>query len=77
MENTDRELLLNLTNSNYTLRRLYHEHLELEHKLESLRSSTAALLNASAEEKALKWRKLRGMDRIMSILKEHKAASRN
>lgn len=73
MEKSDQELLLQLAPTNYTLRRLYQEHVELEDQLKQFERFPPLTTQASLEQRSLKKRKLRGMDAIMNILNEHRA----
>ncbi|MCB0345828.1 MAG: DUF465 domain-containing protein [Bdellovibrionales bacterium] len=73
MEKSDQALLLQLAPTNYKLRRLYQEHVELEDQLAQFERFPPLTTRASLEQRALKKRKLRGMDAIMGILNEHRA----
>ena len=75
MEAIDRNLVLTLMRSNFELKKLYQEHLELEQEL--LKYSNRGFLTAveEIEEKRLKLEKLRGVDRMMKILGEYRRAA--
>lgn len=73
MEKVDHDLLLELADENYQLRRLYEEHLELEDQLKKFESRPVYSSVARMNQHHLKKRKLKGMDSIMNILSEHRA----
>lgn len=75
MEKVDHDLLLELTNTHYQLRKLYDEHIVLEEQLREFESRPAYSSAGRMKEAELKKRKLKGMDRIMSILNDHRAAA--
>ncbi len=74
MENKDRELVLELMVHNKQLSRLHDEHEKLE--LELKKYSTKVYLTEAdqIEEKRLKKEKLRGVDEMMIILRNHRAS---
>lgn len=72
MEKADRELLMKLAPVDYTLRRLYEEHLHLEKELAEIEHLSSYSGAISMREKEIKKQKLRGMDSIMSILSSYR-----
>ncbi len=72
MENADRELLMRVVETDPDLKRLYFEHVKLEKQVERLSYYARYSSSASLRRQELKKQKLRGMDNIMSILKEHR-----
>ena len=74
MENTDRELILQLSPTNPRLKKLYDQHLKLDKMI--VRFENYAVYSPSAELRAkeLKLEKLRGVDEMMKILNEEREA---
>ena len=72
MENSDKELILKVSKSNAQLRRLYQEHVLLEDMLSSFTKKGFLTAEEELEEKILKKRKLLGVDRMMSLLSDHR-----
>lgn len=72
MERADEELLLNLSESDVHLKKLYERHIKLEREV--ARYSQYATYSPSAALRAseLKREKLRGMDDIMEALRRHR-----
>jgi uncharacterized protein YdcH (DUF465 family) len=68
MENRDRELVLNLMNSNSELKRLYDRHMELENSLSQYNTRVFLTPDEEMAEKRLKKEKLCGVDRMMEIV---------
>lgn len=72
MEKTDHELLLSIASTDPTLKKLYDEHRKLEKQVERFERYAAYSASARLRQQELKKEKLRGMDDIMAILKQHK-----
>jgi uncharacterized protein YdcH (DUF465 family) len=73
MEQKDIELLQSLLPSNEELASLWHEHMELEKKLDDMSTRVYLTAEEQVEFQRLKKVKLAGRDRIESILAEHRA----
>ena len=74
MEQADRDLLSDMARANVTVRKLLNEHRKLEKKVEQFGRYAAYSSAAALRHKELKKEKLRGMDKIMSYLQEHRAS---
>jgi uncharacterized protein YdcH (DUF465 family) len=74
MERSDRELIEQVLLGNFELRKLYEEHCKLEEVLSTFESRPFLTSAEEIEEKRLKRRKLQGVDRMMNIVAEHRAA---
>lgn len=74
MESNDHQLIVELSKSNFLLRKLYEEHLEYEDQLESLKGNNIITSNDQMAAKRLKKQKLAGVDQMMRIIALHKAA---
>ena len=72
MEKADRELLLSRVTTDERLKELYKEHLRLEKEVSRLSLYSSYSPVTAFRERMLKKEKLRGMDRIMSILRDYK-----
>lgn len=72
MEQKDLDLLNSLLPANEELAGLWHEHLELEKRLDDLGSRVYLSAEEQVEFQRLKKIKLAGRDRIESILAEHR-----
>jgi len=72
MENSDRELIRKVLQSNNELARLYHEHCQLEDLLTRFEHMVFMTPSEEMEVKALKRKKLSGVDRMMAIVSEHR-----
>ena len=68
MENKDLELIQRLLDSDQELARLWHEHQELEARLEALAQRPYLSPEDQVEVKRLKKLKLAGRDRMEAIL---------
>lgn len=68
METNEREMIEKEIGSNQRLRRLYEEHKALELKLSRLGRMSFLTLREQIEEKTLKLKKLRGVDRMMKLI---------
>jgi len=75
MENSDKELILRISQSDAQLRRLYQEHLLLEDLLDKYTRKGFLTAEEELEEKILKKKKLFGVDRMMSLLEMYKSGS--
>ena len=73
MENHDRELILKVLKSNAQLQRLYKEHEDLELSLSGLQGRQFLTPEEELREKQLKLKKLKGVDRMMSIIAPFKS----
>ena len=73
MEGNDREEILRHMEDNAELRRLYEEHQALQEKLAAFESRPFLTAEEEGEEKRLKLKKLRGVDRMMQILAASKS----
>ena len=71
MEDRERNLIERVLRTNVQLRRLYNEHMNLERKLSRFDSRPFLTQHEQQELKQLKFRKLRGVDKMMLILNEH------
>ena len=72
MEKADHELIEKIVPVNSQLRELYNRHVKLEKEVERFGRYAAYSSSAALRQKELKKQKLLEMDRIMSILNEHK-----
>ena len=72
MESSERSLIEELSKENFLLMKLYREHEELEGKLSKYGGKPFLTSEEEVEQKRLKTTKLRGMDRMMSILSSYK-----
>jgi len=75
MEDRERDLIERVLRTNVQLRRLYNEHMNLERKLSRFESRPFLTQPEEQELKQLKFRKLRGVDKMMVILSENEAAT--
>ena len=67
METNERQMIEKESSSNQGLRRLYEEHKALEEKLSRFGRMSFLTPREEVEEKKLKLRKLRGVERMMKI----------
>jgi len=72
MENRDRELIQKVLRTNIELKRLYQEHMVLEEKLNRFEKRTFLLPIEELEARSLKKKKLHGVDKMMSIISNHR-----
>lgn len=72
MEKSDRELIMKCIASNIELKRLYSQHLALEKKLSKLSNRTFLTASEEMETKDLKKKKLRGVDKMMTLISPHR-----
>ena len=72
MENSDRDLIQKVLQNNFELRKLYDEHITLEDQLSSLQRRPFLTTEESIIEKEIKMRKLKGVERMMSIISPHR-----
>ncbi|MDD2943036.1 MAG: DUF465 domain-containing protein [bacterium] len=75
MENVDRELVLELINSNSRLKDLYKEHQQLDRQAANLERLKGYSTSAALALAVLKKQKLAGMDEIMSILDDYRTSA--
>lgn len=73
MESRDREIVLQVMNSDVELKRLYDRHLELEEYLLQYNSRLFLTADEEMETKRLKKEKLQGVDRMMQIINPHRS----
>ncbi len=73
MEKVDQQLLTKVASINPTVRSLYAQHRKLERRVASFELYAKYSSSAALKHQELKKQKLRGMDTIMSILREYKA----
>ena len=73
MENSDRDLIQKVLKNNFELRKLYDEHIDLEDRLSSLQRRPFLTTEESLIEKEIKMRKLKGVERMMSIISPHRS----
>ena len=74
MEDQDRSLVKNLMKNDMRLRRLYKQHQALEEKLSRFAHKRFLTVNEEIEQKNLKKKKLSGVDEMLAITREHRAA---
>ncbi len=72
MEKLDEELLLEVVQTNFRIKKLYEEHLKYEMELRAFEKNPALSAWDALREKRLKKEKLKGMDIIMSTLNEYR-----
>jgi len=70
MEKADRELILSLSQSNPTLKKLYDKHIKLDKMITHLELYARHSPGADLKAKELKVEKLRGVDEMMRIIAE-------
>lgn len=75
MENSDRELILKMKDVDVRLKRLYDEHEKLESELGLFGRRAFLTSNEQQKEKELKFKKLRGVEEMLHIVKEYKTAA--
>ena len=75
MEHRDRERIISAAQRNAHLKRLYREHIELEEQLSRISKRPFLTADEQQEEVALKKKKLRGVDLMMSLLAEEPCAA--
>ncbi len=74
MENSDHQLIAELSRDNFQLKRLYSEHLKFEERLSKLERRPYLTTDEELEQKKLKRAKLQGVDRMMQIISVSRAA---
>jgi hypothetical protein len=74
MERNDRELILRVLKTNVELKRLYSEHIEIEKKLAPFEHRSFLTPAETVLVKALKKKKLFGVDRMLQIVNSHDGA---
>jgi uncharacterized protein YdcH (DUF465 family) len=75
MEAKEEALIRSLVDTDPELRRHYEEHVELKHRLESLRQKPFLTEEEEFEQKRIQKQKLAGKDRMMEILARHRQAA--
>ena len=75
MENIDRELILKMKDVDVRLKRLYDEHEKLEKELGLFGRRAFLTSNEQQKEKELKFKKLRGVEEMLLIVREYKSAA--
>ena len=70
MEKADRELILNLKQTNPRLKKLYDEHVKLDKMIVRLEQYAKHSPSSGLKAKELKIEKLRGVDEMMKIISE-------
>ena len=73
METDENALIEHLKQTNPEFRQLTEEHLQYERQLEAFNTLRYLTSEQELEKKRLQKIKLRGKDRMMEILKEHKS----
>ncbi len=71
METTDRELINRYMKVDARLKKLYQEHQTIEGRLLKFANRTFLTNQEAVEEKQLKQKKLKGVDRMLIIAREH------
>ena len=74
MEQNDRNILFLLMKDNDDLKRLYRKHESLEKKLSKFENKTYLTVNEEIEAKTLKKQKLKGVDKMMYLVRQKRAA---
>ncbi len=74
MENQDRELILKMKEVDARLKRLYAEHERLETELTEFKRRAFLTDQEQTREKHLKFKKLKGVEQMINIVHELKAA---
>lgn len=72
MEQRDLEMIKKYMEDDFTLRKLYEEHVDLEEKLNNLSQKNYLTPTEELEQARLKKIKLRGRDQIEMILKKYR-----
>ena len=75
MEQSERDLIRELSLSNIMLRRLYDEHIELEDKVTLLENRNFLTSQEEIELRELKKKKLLGVDKMMHIIHVHRTGA--
>ncbi|RIL07329.1 MAG: DUF465 domain-containing protein [Proteobacteria bacterium] len=75
MEMADREIILKVLDSNKLLRKLYEEHLSLEDRLLEFQRRNFLTPQEEQDQREIKLRKLRGVERMMAIISEYRQAA--
>jgi len=72
MEQCDLDLIQKHMITDHQLRKLYEEHLDLEHRLETINQKSHISPEEELEKKNLKKVKLKGRDEIERILRKYR-----
>lgn len=75
MESNDRDFILKMREVDIRLKRLYDEHERLEDELGQLSTRTYLTSSEEAHERQLKFKKLRGVEKMMEIVSSLRAAA--
>ena len=75
MEAEDHTLITRLVSENFRLKRLYERHMKLESRLARFEKRRFLTVDEEVEQKQLKQEKLRGVDRMMTILQSYRHAA--
>lgn len=75
MEESDKELIRQLSGKDVTLRKLYQEHLKLEDRLTKLENQNFVTAKEEVELKAMKKKKLSGVDKMMKMISDKRGKS--
>ena len=67
MENHERERIERAVGSNFELKKLYEQHVELDSKLKKLGKQRFLTQKEEVEERRLKQLKLRGVERMLKM----------
>ena len=73
MENSDRDLIKKMIEVDMRLKRLYDEHELLEQKLSQYEHKSFLTVPDELEQKRLKFKKLKGVERMMGILTDYRS----
>lgn len=71
MESHDRDLIFKFISSDVQLRKLYEEHKSLDAKINKMGNRRYLTNDEEQEHKQLKQKKLQGVDRMISIVREY------
>lgn len=74
MENQERDLILKMREVDTRLKRLYEEHERLENELTEYGRRSFLTSHEQVRQKELKFKKLKGVERMMDIVQELQAA---
>jgi len=72
MEKYDHELIEELMPGDQKLKKLYSEHIKLEKEVSRFESYAGYSPSAALKQKEMKKAKLRGVEKIMTILRKHR-----
>ena len=75
MESHEKELILNLKETDVKLSRLYSQHEKFETELSKYVNKPFLTTIEEVQVKSLKTKKLKGVDKMMQIVKQYKRAA--